>query len=141
MSTRNERVRKEQIKELNNFVKSYFVEIIQERFDVGNAETFDELLNDYGDSYEYISEFLHNVTNNCEHYLYVCKYLDLDFITPSLMSYMIEYIHKKNDNTMLDDYSIENIMSQYTYWYSREDMDFNFFETLFGNRFNTEDED
>ena len=74
----------------------------------------------------YTDKYLQKITNDfidspC---FDVVNDIGVDFITADLMSYMITYIHKQQedelgDTTRLTDYSVKNILRLYTYWYAR----------------------
>jgi hypothetical protein len=134
-------IQRQNIKVVNEKVKVFFKNTIDE-YNIKEAESIEELLEKfkYESLYEFIiDKYLQDMTNNTDIEFDIVDYIDLDFINTKLMTYMIEYIHniRTNDYDMpeaLTDYSIENIMRQYTYHYSRE-IEEEFFEELFEDLF------
>jgi len=134
-------IQERNIRILNDKVKKFFTNTIDE-YEINGTESVEEFLKSLDCDYENLHEFIYDKyldeMTNIE-YTDITNYMDFDFINVKLMSYMIEYIHKRRDEDygmteVLVDYSVENIIRNYTYWYSRE-IDFEFYEELFETLF------
>jgi hypothetical protein len=140
-------IQAQKIRILNNWVKAFFTNTIDD-YEINGTESVEEFLKSLDCDYENLHEFiydkyLNDMTNSeCSGEagdIDIMNFMDLDFIDLKLMSYMIEYIHKRRDEDygmteVLVDYSVVNIIRNYTYWYSRE-IDFEFYEELFEGLF------
>jgi hypothetical protein len=124
----------DQVERLQQEVYEYLTDTSIENYDLyevnedeNGEKNMKQLILGYDNFDEfYTDKFLEKITNDFVNNpcFDVADKIDLDIISVRLMSYMIKYIHTKNsdeygDDNRLTDYSVENILRLYTYWYAR----------------------